>query len=118
MGVNSHVLPGDIVTTIAQVMLMPAHPDEQHFFDVGCRRLTYEEPCLVLSVASAGSANGGHAFFVMAQRTTHFGWLHNYDVMPYVTQREVSAPMYAKWDRRFVQENSSSKGSAGRSTPT
>ena len=90
MGVNSHILPGDLVLTCDRRLAMfDVHPDEVYddYARVNCL-LNEGEKCLVISVVPAGSALGGHAFFVFVPNRSMFGWLRNYHVRPYITQRE------------------------------
>jgi hypothetical protein len=90
MGINSHVLPGDTVITVADCWLGALHPEERdpNVFIVEAK-LEINTQCFVINVAPAGSAGGGHAFFVMTVPDNRFGWLRNHDVRSFVTQREV-----------------------------
>jgi hypothetical protein len=80
-------LPGDLVVTCDYAWLYPG-PASFGSGGVPGQRLDDGTQCLVINVAPAGSAGGGHTFFVMTAPDKRFGWLMNYDVRPFVTQRE------------------------------
>lgn len=97
MGVNGHVLPGDLVVTHDYgTQLYRMHPDEissgpVNLWDDDARlicNLDTDEVCMVLHRAP-GSNHGGLAFFVWALRVNRIGLLMNHRVRPHVTQRHV-----------------------------
>lgn len=95
MGINSHVLPGDVVSVVSDgTWLFTRHPDEFDPFELLAvatvtTKLRSNTACTVLDIASAGSSDGGHVFFVMTTEPCMFGWLRNHDVRPIVTQRHL-----------------------------
>jgi len=132
MGVNSHILPGDLVVVHdANTQLYDRHPDLIATCvnlwpddDRLVGQLLVDEVCLVVAIASAGSANGGHAFLVMASQAFKMGWVCNYRVRPHVTQRDVDVfqgkgpvldiTSYESWANLFSRASSSSRGSGGK----
>lgn len=100
MGINSHILPGDMLVVNDGAQLYTIHPDEIHPAsdalnlweddDRLVANLKENDVCLVLAVAPAGSARYGHAFFVMTQPRIWFGWIVNHVARGFVTQREPS----------------------------
>lgn len=114
MGINSHILPGDLVLTVAErTQLYARHPDDieiwmgVELFDDNrdlIINLQANVSCLVLAIANAGSSGMGHAFFVMANdRSPRFGWLTNWSVRSFVTQQEPVDPMRDRWGARCMQ---------------
>jgi hypothetical protein len=98
VGINSHLLPGDMVATTAHpTWLRSVHPDEllspTAYVDSELLVCGVGEGtgCIIIGMAAAGSAGGGHAFFVMTNNDGRFGWLYNYEVRPIVTLREPCA---------------------------
>ena len=99
MGINAHILPGDLlVINISGTLLYHVHPDEivgdpNLFADderVVCVLRDERAAILVLRCAKAGSNGEGHAFFVMTSEkgATRMGWIMNHVVRGLVTQRQ------------------------------
>jgi len=111
MGVNSHVLQGDLVITrISGTQLYNEHPDDVlpeggpinlvEGDDRLVLNLDEGEVCTVLSTSTATSALGPdhdyrtQIFLVWAMRVNKFGWLFGHTVRSYVTQRELPTYSY------------------------
>lgn len=117
MGINDHVLPGDVLIVNDAAQLYVKHPDEiataVNLWEDDDRlvcNLKQDDLVLVLSRASAGSANGGLAFFVMTLGQVRFGWMVNHVARGFITQREpfealrgltVDVTSYESWSRVF-----------------
>ena len=84
MGINSHVVPGDLIVVFRDTALY-----EETNVGIGnyTRRFHDEESCIVLSREIAGSAGGGHMFFVMTEKCD-FGWVYNHSFLHVRTQDE------------------------------
>jgi hypothetical protein len=96
VGVNSHVLPGDMVATLEYATLYTEHPEValDRAYAAGTPRplgapLDANLPCLVISRELTASTRGC-VFFVMTP-DMHFGWLWNFAVRPVSTQHEIKA---------------------------
>lgn len=88
MGINAHLLPGDVVAAYAGSLLLRQHPDTDESGTASL--LTQDRLCMVLSVAAAGSSGMGHAFFVWVPEMNRVGWLINHAVRPVGTTKEPS----------------------------
>lgn len=89
MGINSHMLPGDIVATTDRTwlrsdpenwLLMASYNPKDVLVDANVS-------CLVIGIAPVGSNLGGHIFFVMSN-CGKVGWVANHDVIPIATLRD------------------------------
>lgn len=95
MGVNSHIVVGDIVITNDGAQLYAVHPDRisgsPNLWDDDDRlvcNMSENDLMTVLSVQPAGSSGGGCAFFVMTAAPVKFGWVMNHVVRGHVTKYE------------------------------
>lgn len=95
MGINSHIVVGDIVVTNDKAQLYTVHPDRisgsPQLWDDDDRlicNLRENDTALVLGVQPAGSTGNGCAFYVMTTSPIKFGWVMNHVVRGHVTKYE------------------------------
>lgn len=83
MGVNSHVLPGDIVCAVGGATLYTGTSYKE---SIGFASLQEWIQCLVI----ASDKDKRDIFFVLTS-LGDFGWLHGYDIIPVFTKHEPHA---------------------------
>ena len=95
MGVNSHIVVGDILVSNDGAQLYNVHPDRisgsPNLWDDDDRlvcNLRENDTMLTLGILPAGSTGSGCAFYVMTTTPTRFGWVMNHVVRGHVTLRE------------------------------
>jgi hypothetical protein len=95
MGINSHIVVGDILAANDGAQLYNVHPDRisgsPNLWEDDVRHvcnMRENDIALVLAVTPAGSTGSGCAFYVMTSAPIKFGWVMNHVVRGHVTLRE------------------------------